>query len=181
MYKKKICSIMVCLIIILLFTSCYHFESEHVNEYDEFYQNMQEKNDYIYGFLPLLEDNECIDDMYLFYSDRDLLDSYYTIYLNCKYSEKEYRNEEKRITELFVDEDLLVKNSDSFDYESLMYSNLFVRDSSGIGIMDYQYVLFSESDFRIVYITFFDKELNGKSINIPEKYLPKELVDLRNT
>lgn len=180
MLKGKLFFIIVCLGFVLLFVTGYHFESTQTVEYNAFHQDMQEKNEYIYKLLPVLKDDKYIEDMYLFYSDRDLIDSYYTVYLNCRYSEKEYRTEKTRISELFESDGYLIKNSSLFNYESLMGTHRFFHDSSDVDLMNYEYVLFSESDYRIVYVTFFDKELNGKSINIPKMYLPKELISLRN-
>lgn len=175
---KKCALALICLSCVFLFVSCPHYEADQVEEYKEFYQKIEKKSP-IFDAFPSPENEQCIEDMYLFYSERDLFDTYYTGYVNCKYDSEEYYREEKRITELFTDEDLLVKNSDSFEYESLVYGERLARDSDGVSCLNYEYVLFIESEYRIVYITFFDKELNGKSVNIPEEYLPKELVDLR--
>lgn len=184
MYLNK--AIIICLaiflLIVVLFRSCYHQETENTQDYYAFRQEMQDKSKTIYDMLPALNDEDCIEDMYLFYSDWDFIDSFYTVYLNCQYSEQEYKNEEMRIAALFSDEQVLVKNSDLFDYPSLMHRDYFDFDLNGmIGMMTYEYVLFDESEFRVVYVTLFDKELNGKSTNIPEEYLPKELNELRRS
>ena len=180
MLKKCILTV-ICLSIVILLASCAQYEVEQQDEYKEFYQKMEKKKNRMFEFFPSPENQDCIEDMYLFYSERDLIDTYYTCYLNCKYDEEEYCREEKRITELFTDENLLIKNSESFEYESLSYSEQLDHDILGVSYLRYEYVLFIESEYRIVYITFFDKELYGKSVNIPEQYLPKELVDLRNS
>ena len=178
---KKWALVLICLSFVLLFVSCPHYEVDQVEEYKEFYQKMSKSTSPIFDVFPSPENEQCIEDMYLFYSERDLLDTYYTGYLKCKYDSEEYYREEKRIKDLYTDEVLLDKNSDSFEYESLIYDDILSRDDDGVSYLRYEYVLFIESEYRIVYVTFFDKELNGKSVNIPEKYLPKELVDLRNS
>lgn len=186
--NKKLCVVPLFLIIIFMFNSCYHFETSLESQYDTYYQKLQEASPLVAEFLPESISEDCIEDMYIFYSDRDLLDSYHTVYLNCKYTEEEYLNEKNRISELYVDEDLLVVNSEQFTYESLMYGDTLSYEKIQVGdlynsiramLMDFEYVLFDENEFRVVYVSFFDKELYGKSTNIPEEYLPKDLVDLR--
>ena len=178
---KKCILTAICLSILFLCASCSQYEVEKSEEYKEFHQKMEKMKNPMFEIFPSLENEDCIDDMYLFYSERDLIDTYYTCYLNCIYDEEAYCREVKRITEVFTNEDLLKKNSESFEYESLSYSGDLTQDIDGVSYMRYEYVLFIESEYRIVYITFFDKELYGKSVNIPEQYLPKELVDLRNS
>lgn len=181
MYKRKLGVLTFCLIIAVFLTSCYHFESNQTTEYQEFYQKLKENKKQIYNFFPIINDKESIQEVYLFYNDRDLIDTYYTIYLNCNFSKDDYQKEKDRIAKLFEDKDLLVENSDSFEYESLMYdSTLYPSKYGDIDLMSYEYALFLEDEQRIVYVAFFDKELNGKSINIPKEYLPKELLELRD-
>lgn len=191
MCKRIFIIVLCCLMVAVLFTSCTRFETSAQSEYDKYYKELQKRQASAAEFLPESISEDCIEDMYLFYNGKDLIDDYYTIYLNCKYTAEEYFNEKNRISELFVDEDLLVKNSESFIYESLMYEDTFdytdikISDSYNLNLIDlelmhFKYVLFDESELRIVYVNFFDKELYGKSTNIPNEYLPKELVDLRN-
>jgi len=179
-YVRRIHTIAVSIVSLLSMmaslTACYYCDTTQFEDYGRFREEMQKMGKQLDVFLPALESDEPVEDMYLFYSDRDLIDTYYTVYLNCRYTEEKYRQEEERIVLLFNDEDLLIKNSESFGMDSLMYGEGCFGDADGI-ILDYMYVLFDEAEQQIVYIAFFDKELYGKYTNIPEKYLPKELID----
>ena len=119
-----------CSIIAFLFASCYHLDSEQPEDYESFRQNMQGK--YVYDLLPPLEDTDCIQEAYLFYSDWDLLDSYYTIYINCLFTEEEYQAECERITNTFTDPYFLTINSDSFGYPSMSYDTSLEADFFGV-------------------------------------------------
>lgn len=189
--RKRILVLITCLMISLLLTSCYKTETEQVLDYTAFYKDMRERSKHISGFLPDISDESCIEEVYLYYTEEDpIFQPNYTIYLNCVYSEEEYENEVKRINELFTDEGLLQRNTDSFEYESMLYGefldcspfslDFFKNQISWVmAEAHYTYVLFEEEESRIVYITMFEEKLNGRSINIPEEYLPKELVALR--
>lgn len=178
-YVKKTFVFSLCLLILLCLTSCYHIDSNQRSEYFVFKEKMNKSNDIIYSLLPSLESEDYIEDIYMFYSDYDLLDSFYTVYLKCKFDEKEYKDEQKRITSVFNEEEFLVKDSDSFKYPSLMYDSLFWSNEKQVDMMRYNYALFVEDTYSIIYVAIFDKETNGKSVNVPEEYLPKELVDIR--
>ena len=185
---RKIVFFMLVLTLILCISSCYYYESD--TDYETFITKNAGKA--ACQFLPDIKYSDNIIDMYLFYSDRDLIDTYHTFYVKCKYSESQYNDEKERIKALFTDEDFLEVNSDSFYFESMLYGNVFDWEKSEImekifdseelyGIMEYEYVLFDRENLQIIYVSFFDKELNGKSTNIPKEYLPKELVALRES
>ncbi len=183
-HLKKLMIFPLCVMILLCMTSCYHFESNEKSDYNTFKEDLYKVNDYIYSYLPTIENDDVIDEVYLFYSDWDLLDSFYTTYVNCVYSEEEYQKEKDRLTELFADDQYLSDEALTLNYPSLMHENSIDTSHGFLGdevldMMKLNYVLFDEENFRIVYITIFDKELNSKSVNIPEEYLPKELVELR--
>lgn len=57
----------------------------------------------------------------LFFSDRDLLDSFYCIYLNCKYSDEKYFHEAGKLNELFDHGDY---KTGPFDYDSIIAENI---------------------------------------------------------
>ena len=181
-FIKKIPRIIaIILSMVFLLTGCYKLESENLAEYSEFRNKMQKTETYIYNFLPDNKTVSTFDDLYLFYNSRDLIDNYHTIYLNCTFSKENFQLEKERISALFSDLEYRIENSESFDCESLMYENTLIYDSTESGLFEYEYVLFFEDELKIVYVTFFDKKIHGNSTNIPQEYLPKELVTLQNS
>ncbi len=75
-------------------------------------------------------------------------------------------------------------DSESFDAHSVSVERILMgredydENDAVIGCcISYTYYLFYEEENRIVYVDMFEKELFGKSTEIPERYLPKELVE----
>ena len=185
-HKKKIGFWLICITISLLLTSCYRSEVDQASDYKSFYKDMQRKGFSVRKFLPDLSDEDCIKELYLYYSDEPIKPSY-AIYLNCVYSEEEYKREAERMTSY---QEHMYRDMESFDYEAIWYSNHFSMravargvDGDGIvrmgGSIQYSYVLLDEEESRIVYITIYEQELYAESVNIPEEFLPAELLELR--
>lgn len=140
---------------------------------------METKNTAIYQFLPKVNEEQ-IEDMYLYYSD-ELLDSYYSIYLNCSYFEKQYEAELERLSNIMSQyNDIIKKDSKSFSYESFCLDSVLEFDSNGNGIVDYTYFLFDSENKRIIYVMILEKEVSGESVNIPLEFLPSEVIELRS-
>ncbi len=70
-------------------TSCYSLETVDSNEYISFLNKIKSSHPTNYGALPKLEDIGCIEEMYLYYTDKEIIDTMYTIYLNCVYGQDE--------------------------------------------------------------------------------------------
>lgn len=175
--KKSFVFLSVFLMLLQL-SSCYNVNTDNVNDYEAFLQKMQDKHPILYSDLPNV-DKEQIKDMYLYYSD-ELIDSYYTIYLNCSFTKEQYETEFKRIVDLTSQYgDMLDVNSKSFSYDSIRVNSSLDFDSKGWGIVDYSYFLFDSENSRIIYVMIFEKEIMGKSVNVPDEYLPSELIELR--
>lgn len=176
--KKFLC---VILSIVLGFTlpGCYFQDADNSEEYSSFLQEIEEKNDTIYSILPKNDKIDFVQDVYLYYSDFDMIDSLYSIYVNCIYEQDTYVEETQRVLEVTNQWEFVKENVDSFDYNSIVINQYLDFDDSQIGMMDYSYVLFDDNDYRIVYVFILEKELNGMSMNIPNEYLPKEVVSLR--
>lgn len=154
----------------MLLTSCYEVNTDQKTDYTEFRNEMQKKNDFIYQVLPILNDESVVEDVYLYYSDRDLLDSFYTVYLNCIFSEEKYTLEYERLQSLSGEEGNIL----SFEYESIVF--YYYMEFGSVDMVDFSYVLFDEDENRIVYVLIFEK---GEEINIetiPKAYLPKEYL-----
>lgn len=175
--KKSFVFLSVFLMLLQL-SSCYKVNTDNVNDYEAFLQKMQDKHPILYSDLPNV-DKEQIKDMYLYYSD-ELIDSYYTIYLNCSFTKEQYETEFKRIVDLTSQySDMLDVNSKSFSYDSIRVNSSLDFDSKGWGIVDYSYFLLDSENSRIIYVMIFEKEIMGKSVNVPDEYLPSELIELR--
>ena len=160
-----------------MLTSCYHYKSDVSSDYGEFRIDMKSKAKGIYDFLPDLENEDVIKDVFMYYSDADLIDSFYTVYLNCQYSEEEYNKEKERLEKVLKGANV---DSNSFELPSIVADEYMNGEYPYNSVyMRYSYALFDEDEFRIIYVEFFDKELNGYSTNIPEEYLPKKLVAAR--
>ena len=181
MRKIKIILLFITLSILICFlTSCYQLESKNIAEYQSFYAEMDKRESFIYELFPNLKEQNSIKGMYIYYDDKDLIDSCYAVYLDCEYTEEMYNTEIARLSELSDYEDLVIKNSNSFNYNSFVYTDILYSNSYvDSGTARYDYALFDKSRFKIVYVSIFEDELNGKSSNIPEEYLPIELIEAR--
>ena len=170
MKKSFVLFLIICMVVCL--SGCYHVETTDTEQYNDFYQYMQAKNTSIGNNLPEPSDAFTVEDAYLYYSDWDLLDSMYTVYVNCVYTTEYYeqaKDEAYAISRMWGDP---VSNSSSFDCESVVappYNEIY----SG-GERHGTYILFDDAERRIVYVKVFDDAVKAKSKNIPEEYLPKE-------
>lgn len=187
----SVCLVFVLLILVLSISSCIDIDTDNKNNYEEFLNVMSSRSEYIYDIIPKLDEN-AIDDLYLFYSDKDLLDSFYSIYINCCYSDEDYESELLRISSLSDKYDFDTEKSNEFDLDAkiLDYNIDISVYKSPIRLIQNSYILFShilcsyilfdDNSNRVVYVMIFEKDLDGKSLNIPEIYLPKKLVKLRS-
>lgn len=173
------------LLMTLLLSSCNNIDTTDADDYESFLQEMNERDKSIYDQLPQLSADQ-IEDIYLYYSD-DFLDSFYAIYLKCSYTEEQYDLEYTRIEQLTEQwSDMIEINSESFTLDSLCvdsyleFNDLKYWFNMKVGLVDYSYFLFDDANYEIIYVLIFEKELNGKSTNIPSEYLPKELNELRS-
>ncbi len=174
-----ILSIVVILVLVtcLIFTGCYHIDSHDINDYDSFMSKMNhKKHEYISKFFPKLEDTDCVNDMYLYYSDYDLLDSLYTVYLNCSYDDETYASEIQRLKNKFAN----YSDSISFDYEPVVIDEAHIDNSSQSVYIRCTYALCNEKENQIVYVSIFQKaEIDIIKDNIPNEYLPKEIQNIK--
>ncbi len=176
---KKVSIFVTFLCICGLFTSCVYVNTTDGSEYTSLLADMKNTSKSVYSFFPEVAD-DCIDDLFLYYSDYDILDSVYSIYVNCEFTKEQYNAEKERVRELMSQwENLLEEDTDSFAFPSLSLERMLEFNNSQAGVVRYKYVLFNEIENRIVYVMIFEKELYGKSCHIPDDYLPKELVALR--
>lgn len=176
---KRILSIILILVVTLCFSACYKIDSNSKSDYSAFYDKMGSLLPESQSMFPIPEAMESIDDIYLYYSDYDLLDSFYTIYLECSFTSESFETEKQRVHDE-CGPSLL--NSDSFSYESEYMEQYIEQDSNGFTYIHISYVLFDEENNKIIYVASFEKayESKLKTSNIPQKYLPKELNNLLN-
>ncbi len=73
-----------------------------------------------------------------------------------------------------------VMRFDETEIEIFNHPPLNAIDETEIGIIDYFYFLFDEENGKIIYVFIFERNLFGKSVNIPKEYLPNDLVALRS-
>ena len=133
-----------------------------------------------HSMLPNPENIESIDDLYLYYSDYDLIDSYYTIYLECGFSSDKYETEKQRVKDYAKQYDFTLINSDFFLYDSVYINQCIQHESDGFITIDISYTLFDDENNKIIYVDTFEegKKSEWKTSYIPEKYLPNDLIDL---
>lgn len=182
--KKPLLSLFT-ICIILLFCGCYKIDSTSSQDYANFYK----KSDEIAlqcDFLPLPENVKDFEDVLLYYSDYDLLDSYHTIYLNCNFTDENFQTEKQRALNYGENYDFTVYNSDSFALDSI-YINTLDCEQKELHHIYISYVLFDDKNNKIIYVMIFeegDKNRSGgvfnKSSAIPDEYLPKELLEYKN-
>lgn len=176
---KKVLCIIFSIIFSCALSSCYYQNTDIIKEYSSFLRKIDEKDKSMYSLLPKNDKMDYIQDIYLYYSDFDMMDSMYAIYVNCLFEQNMYIKETQRILEITEQWDFVEENVDSFDYDSVVIDQVFYFDNLNMGLMNYSYVLFDDNNSRIVYVFIFEKQLDGMSMNIPSDYLPKEIVALR--
>lgn len=178
--KKLICSLLVLLSLCISLTGCYQIDSKSKTDYPDFYEKMRTVMPTTYTSLPSPESIESINDSYLYYSDYDLIDSYYTIYLECSFSDEKYETEKQRVIDDAKQYDFTVYNSDSFSYDSVYINQCIQHDSDEFIAIDISYTLFDDENNKIIYVDSFEEGTKSewKTSYIPEKYLPSDLIDL---
>ncbi|MBR2724767.1 MAG: hypothetical protein IKB72_04955 [Ruminococcus sp.] len=174
---KRILSIILILAVTLCFSACYKIDSNSKSDYSAFYDKMGSILPETQSMFPHPEVMESIDDIYLYYSDYDLLDSFYTIYLECSFTSESFETEKQRVHNECGP---ALLNSDSFSYESEYIEQFIEQDSDSFTNIQLSYVLFDKENNKIIYVATFEKayESKLKTSNIPSKYLPKELNKL---
>ena len=165
--------VLICVFCVGL-SGCAHIDTDKIEDYGSFLQTMKDMNSGEYPYLPSAEYLDCMEEVVLYYSDYDLLDSFYTIYVNCVYTPEDYKKEEQRLLEL-SENGSLSYDADSFCHEAIVLSKTFESDEE-LSVMVYDYFLFDQDASRIVYVSLFDKELRRRHYNIPSEFLPSELV-----
>ncbi len=177
---KKLVSILLLLIATcIVLTGCYKINSNNKSDYPDFYDKLGKIMPETQSMFPSPDAMESIDDIYLYYSDYDLLDSFYTIYLECSFTSESFETEKQRVHNECGP---ALLNSDSFSYESEYIEQFIEQDSDNFTNIQLSYVLFDKENNKIIYVATFEKayESKLKTVNIPHKYLPKELNDLLN-
>lgn len=117
--KNSFVLYLVLLLLCISLTGCYQIDSKSKTDYSDFYEKMSTVMPTTHAALPSPNCIESIDDIYLYYSDYDLIDSYYTIYLECSFSSEKYETEKQRVIDNAKQYDFTLYNSDSFSYDSV--------------------------------------------------------------
>ncbi len=163
---KKYSFLVIMLSACFLFSGCYHIDSSEIDEYKSFVSEMEDKNQEICSFIPNFDGTDYIDDVYLYYSDYDLFDSLYAVYVNCSYDEKRYNQEIERLNLSWNSKDANKNDfgSNAIVYESSNDVNNYIRCT---------YAIHDDDNYQIIYVTIFSKGDFGHIVeNIPSEYLP---------
>ena len=178
--KKRFTVLLVLLLLCTSLTGCYQIDSKSTTDYLAFYEKMSTIMPTSYASLPNPEDIETIDDIYLFYSDYDLIDSYYTIYLECSFSSEKYETEKQRVIDNVKQYDSTLYNSELFSYDSVYINQCIEHNSDGFIAIQVSYALFDDENDKIIYVDTFEEGTKSewKTSYVPEKYLPSDLIDL---
>ena len=172
--------VVITLIVFLItsFVSCYQIQSDSENDYRIFCEQVKSIAPHLYDFLPKEEYEKYIVSSYWYYSDRDLFDSSYTIYLVCDYEEDLYEKEYNRLLEHFENG---VGGIDvaEFNYRNITIQNFISYDALFDMIsIDSIYALFDSNLKQVVYVAAFAEDDYSHVLNIPEKYLPNNFLEL---
>lgn len=180
---KKVLLSVTAFFLALSLCACYEIDSTNADDYAAFYKNSSDialQSD----LLPLPENIESFDDIMLYYSDYNLIDSYHIIYLNCNFSDENFEIEKQRALDYGKTYDGTIYNSESFSYDSVSINTLLPTDFDfeRLKHIYVSYALFDKENNKIIYVMIFEEGSNvfGKSSAIPDEYLPKELVELKN-
>lgn len=169
---KKILMCISLLFLSLLMTSCYSIETKECDSYSVFWNKMQKERTSISTMMPELTNSDYIQEVYLYYTDIDPLETCYVVYLNCLYSDEQYAEEYKRLKDLT--DEYSVINSPSFTLSSIELDNYLMISPKGDIYIRYCYFLLDNDKKQVVYVMAFE---SGKKLhieNIPTEFLPKE-------
>ena len=174
--KKLIYALLVLLHLSITLTGCYQIDSKSKTDYPDFYKKMSTVIPDTHSMIPNPENVESIDDIYLYYSDYDFIDSYYTIYLECSFSAKNYEKEKQRVIDDAKQYDFTLYNSDSFSYDSVYINQYIEHNSDEFITIQISYALFDNEEYKIIYVDTFEEGIKSelKTLNIPKKYLPTD-------
>ena len=178
---KKFLSVLIALLLMLSLCGCYEIDSTNQDDYAAFYEKSDEIA-LVSDLLPLPENIESFDDILLYYSDYDLIDSYHTIYLNCNFSDENFETEKQRAIDYGNElSDFSFFNSDSFSYDSVLIYEPTTLINDELHHIYTSYALFDDENNKIIYVMIFEEGTGvlGKSSTIPDEYLPKELLDFK--
>lgn len=127
--------------------------------------------------LPVPDSYSRIDDIYLYYSDYHLLDSYYTIYLECVFAPEKFEAEKQCVID-DAKQFFTLYNCDAFFYDSVYVSQGINHREDGFLAIHISYVLFDAQNHKIIYVDTFEEGIDvaWKTAYIPDKYLPSDLV-----
>ena len=130
--------------------------------------------------LPVPDSYSRIDDIYLYYSDNHLLDSYYTIYLECVFAPEKFEAEKQRVIDDAKQYHFTLYNSDSFSFESVYINQVLEHNSDEFIAIQISYALFDDENNKIIYVDSFEEgpKSEWKTAYIPDKYLPSDLISL---
>ena len=178
--KKTLCVIAVLLLICGMLSGCYQINTHNQSDYSAFYNKMETVMPATYEMMPAPDAMESIHDIYLFYSDYDLIDSYYTIYLECTFTPEQFEIEKQRLTECAGQYDFSLSDSDQFSYDSVCINQSITSNDDGFIAYQISYALFEAENNKIIYVDAFEE---GRSeqlriTNIPDAYLPSDLLSL---
>lgn len=180
--KRFISFLLIFSLFSISLTGCYQIDSKSTTDYPGFYKKMSTVMPTTYDSLPSPESIASIDDIYLYYSDYDLIDSYYTIYLECSFSDETYEAEKQRVIDDAKQYDFTLFNSESFSYDSVYVNQCIQHSPYGFIAIQISYALFDDDNNKIIYVDTFEEGTKSEwnTAYIPDQYLPNELIGLFN-
>ena len=172
-------SVVAYIMIIVAFISAPFFfydknETTNISDYREFDTIHNEEQcmwSFLYVFPEKINNPDKVKSYYYYCDNKGLFDNDYQMYLESEFSEDEFKEEVKRLSEIKVkyegDENSIVYNNNDFKYPA--YVAIKDKDCT------YEYALVDDENNRVMYV--YTRFMYESDIKFDKEYLPKNFMN----
>ncbi|MBB6713919.1 zf-HC2 domain-containing protein [Clostridium gasigenes] len=172
-------SVVAYIMIIVAFISAPFFfydknETTNISDYREFDTIHNEEQcmwSFLYVFPEKINNPDKVKSYYYYCDNKGLFDNSYQMYLESEFSEDEFKEEVKRLSEIKVkyegDENSIVYNNNDFKYPA--YVAIKDKDCT------YEYALVDDENNRVMYV--YTRFMYESDIKFDKEYLPKNFMN----
>ncbi|MBU3105811.1 zf-HC2 domain-containing protein [Clostridium gasigenes] len=172
-------SVVAYIMIIVAFISAPFFfydknETTNISDYREFDTIHNEEQcmwSFLYVFPEKINNPDKVKSYYYYCDNKGLFDNSYQMYLESEFSEDEFKEEVKRLSEIKVkyegDENSIVYNNNDFKYPAYVA----IKDND----CTYEYALVDDENNRVMYV--YTRFMYESDIKFDKEYLPKNFMN----
>ncbi|MBU3136381.1 zf-HC2 domain-containing protein [Clostridium gasigenes] len=149
-------------------------ETTNISDYREFDTIHNEEQcmwSNLYVFPEKINNPDKVKSYYYYCDNKGLFDNSYQMYLESEFSEDEFKEEVKRLSEIKVkyegDENSIVYNNNDFKYPAYVA----IKDND----CTYEYALVDDENNRVMYV--YTRFMYESDIKFDKEYLPKNFMN----